>query len=66
MQKSRILGFSRFQFLQRPLCKVDPELCTEKRIPIATAQGYAQQTVDKFWIRAVDNWVGWEKSGKEK
>jgi hypothetical protein len=29
-------------------------------------QGYAPQTVDKFWIWGVDNWVGWEKSGKEK
>jgi hypothetical protein len=33
---------------------------------MSSRQGYAPQTVDKFWIRAVDNWVGWEKSGKEK
>jgi hypothetical protein len=66
MQKSKILGFSRFQFRQRPLCKVESELCTEKRIPNETAQSYAPQTVDKFLIRAVDNWVGWGKSGKEK
>jgi hypothetical protein len=65
--KSRqFLGFTRFHFRQRPLCKVDPELCTEKGIPTATAQGYALATVDNFWIWAVDNWVGWEKSGKEK
>jgi hypothetical protein len=42
------------------------ELCTEKRIPNATKQGYAPQSVDKFWIRGVDNWVGGEKSGEEK
>jgi len=58
-------GFSRFCFAQRPLCKVDCELCTEKRIPTATAQGYAQETVDKFWIRAVDNWGRLGKSGGE-
>jgi hypothetical protein len=55
-QSRQFLGFSRFHFLQRPLCKVDPELCTEKRIPTATAQGYAPETVDKFWIWGVDNW----------
>jgi hypothetical protein len=65
IKKSRILGFSRFHFLQRPLCKVESKLCTEKSIPIASQQGYALATVDKFWIWAVDNWVGWEKSGGE-
>jgi hypothetical protein len=60
---AQFLGFSRFHFLQRPLCKVDPELCTEKGIPKATALGYALATVDKFWIRAVDNWSVAEKPG---
>jgi hypothetical protein len=32
---------------------------------MASRQGYAPATVDKFWIRAVDNWVGWGKSGGE-
>jgi hypothetical protein len=34
-------------------------------IPNATVHGYALATVDKFRVRAVDNWVGWEKSGKK-
>jgi hypothetical protein len=64
-QSRQFLGFSRFHFLQQPLCKVESELCTEKRIPIATTRGYAPQTVYKFWIRAVDNWVGWGNRGKK-
>jgi hypothetical protein len=63
---AQFLGFSRFYFVQRPLCKVGTELCTEKGIPTATAQGYALATVDKFWIRAVDNWGRLGKIGEEK
>jgi hypothetical protein len=33
---------------------------------MSSRQGYTPQTVDKFCIWAVDNWFGWEKSGKEK
>jgi hypothetical protein len=59
-------GFSRFCFLQRPLCKVESELCTEKSILIAARHGYAQAIVDKSASEAVDNWLGWEILGRKK
>ena len=55
IKKSKILGFSRFCFLQQPLCKVESKLCTEKSIPIATRCSYAQADVDNSVASPVDN-----------
>jgi hypothetical protein len=42
-------------FVQRPLCKVDAKLSTEKLVPIAYICSYPQASVDKCAKNPVDN-----------